>query len=191
MTTTYRGPVITAAITKRRRFYDSWSRRTRWLLALALMIGFLCSGLAVAVPLALFLDYTDAQGDAPATAEEAADVYLGRLDQDEKIGLSRVLAVDERGDLLRQWQELRDRIEHTNPPPDKLAWSTFDVRGQGDEADVVVPVRAQWRQDRGITMVGAEHPWCFRVHREDGGWRITAVEPFPWCGGHVRQDACL
>ena len=155
------------------------------------MIAFLCGGLGVAVPAVLLLDYTERQGDPPATPTEAADLYLLQLDQGEEIGLRRALADSQRDELVEQWGDLKAMVERTDPAPDKLEWSTFDVDGQGDgKAVVTVPVHATWWGERGMSMVGEAHPWRFLMHREDGGWRITAVEPYTWCGGHVRADAC-
>ena len=95
------------------------------------MVGFLCAGLGVAVPAALFLDYTDRQGDPPATPTEAADLYLIQLDQGEEIGLRRALASGRRDELLDQWRELKATVERSEPP-DKLEWSAFDIQDQGD-----------------------------------------------------------
>jgi hypothetical protein len=101
------------------------------------------------------------------------------------------MADDRRDELVEQWAELTATIARTDPAPDKLAWSSFGVDDQRKgEATVTVPVRATWWGDRGMSMVGEPHPWRFLVHREDGGWRITAVEPFAWCGGHVQAGAC-
>lgn len=167
-----------------------WSGRRRWTLAVLLMVGFLCSGLA-AVPVVAFLDYTDRLGDAPATATEAADIYLNQLVSREEIGLTRALSKSQRDELLDQWHSLIADMQRTDPPPDKLTWSRSDVEDQGDDvARVTVPVSAVWWQERGMSMVGTEQPWVFVIRAEDGGWRLVEVRPFPWCGGHVRADAC-
>lgn len=170
--------------------WAGWSQRRRWAVAVMAMVGFLCAGLGVAVPVALFLDFTDRQGDPPATPTEAADLYLIQLDQGEEIGLRRALAGSRRDELLDQWRELKATIERSDPP-DKLEWSAFNIEDQGDDKTAVtVPVQAVWWGERGMSMVGTEHPWRFSMQREDNGWRITHVEPFAWCGGHVRADAC-
>ena len=157
---------------------------------MTVMVAFLCGGLGLVAPAVWLLDYTDRQGDPPATPTEAADLYLVQLDLGDEIGLRRALAGDEQDELVAQWSELKTTMERTDPPPDKLEWSTFDVEAQGDTAAVTVPVAVTWWGDRGMSMVGTDHPWRFSVHREDGGWRITKVEPYAWCGGHVRADAC-
>lgn len=61
---------------------------------------------------------------------------------------------------------------------------------QYEVAQVAVPLRAVWWQERGMSMQGSEHPWVFMVRAENDGWRIAEVRPHPWCGGHVRVDAC-
>ncbi|WP_125812568.1 hypothetical protein [Actinoplanes sp. ATCC 53533] len=172
-------------------FVAGWSLRRRWALAACLMVGFLCCGLG-AVPVAAFLDHTDSQGDPPATAVEAVDIYLNQLLLKERIGLTHALITSERDDLVKQWESLIKDMQRTDPPPDKLEWGPhFDVEDQGDEVTrVTVPVRAVWWQERGMSMQGTEHPWVFVARAEDGGWRIAEVRPHPWCGGHVRADAC-
>jgi hypothetical protein len=182
--------VVADEYAKPRPRWAEWTQRRRLVVAVLGMVAFLCLGLGVAVPAALLLDLTDRQGDPPATPTEAADLYLVQLDQGEEIGLRRALADDRRDELVEQWRELKATIERTDPAPDKLDWSTFDVEDQGDDTSAVaVPVQATW-WNNGMSMVGTEHTWRFSVHREDGGWRITKVEPFAWCGGHVRADAC-
>ena len=155
------------------------------------MVGFLCCGLAT-VPVVAFLDYTDRQGDPPATAVLAVDIYLNQLLLREQIGLSHALISGERDDLIEQWESLVADMKRTDPPPSTLAWGpNFDVEDQGDEVvQVTVPVAAVWWQERGMSMHGTEHPWVFVARADDGGWRIAEVRPHPWCGGHVRADAC-
>ncbi|MEU8608452.1 hypothetical protein AB0C29_10680 [Actinoplanes sp. NPDC048791] len=171
-------------------FYAGWGRRRRWMIAVGLMVAFLCGGLGIAVPAVLLLDYTDRQGDPPTSPTQAADLYLAQLDQGEPIGLRRAFADGRRDELVEQWSRLKTTIERTDPAPDKLEWSTFDIEDQGDDKAVVtVPVQAVW-WDGAMSMVGDEHPWRFSMRREDGGWRITEVEPFPWCGGHVQPSSC-
>lgn len=172
-------------------FVAGWSRRRRWALAVALMVAFLCCGLAT-VPVAAFLDYTDRQGDPPTTAILAVDIYLNQLMLEEQIGLSHALISDRRDELTEQWETLIADMKRTDPPPSRLDWGPrFDVEDQGDEVkQVTVPVGGVWWQDRGMSLVGTEHPWVFIVKAEDGGWRIAEVQPHPWCGGHVRADAC-
>lgn len=168
-----------------------WTQRRRWVVAGLVMVAFLCSGIGVAVPAVLLLDYTARQGDPPATPTEAADLYLLQLDHGEEVGLRRALADSRQDELVEQWGALKAMVERTDPAPDKLQWSTFNVEDQGGgKTAVTVPVNATWWGERGMSMVGEAHPWRFLMHREDGGWRITAVEPFLWCGGHVRAEAC-
>jgi hypothetical protein len=176
---------------QRRLFWADWSQRRRWTIAALVMIAFLCASLGVAVPAVLLVDFTVRQGDPPATPTEAADLYLVHLDQGDEIGLRRALADGRRDELVDQWRQLKLTIERTDPAPDKLEWSSFDVEDRGqDRSAVAVPVQAVWWEERGMSMVGTEHPWRFSMRREDGGWRITDVEPYAWCGGHVRADAC-
>lgn len=174
-----------------RPVFAGWGRRRRWVLAVVLMVGFLCCGLG-AVPVVAFLDYTDRQGDPPATAIEAVDIYLNQLLLREQIGLTHALSGSERDDLVKQWESLIADMKRTDPPPNTLKWGPrFDVEDQGDEVvQVTVPVGAVWWQERGISMHGTEHPWVFVARAEDGGWRIEEVRPYLWCGGHVRANAC-
>ena len=182
----YRAEMITDEISGPRPVYTTWSLRRRWTLAALLMVGFLCSGLAV-VPVAAFLDYTDRQGDAPVTATVAVDTYLNYLLAREWIGLTHALSESRRDELVTQWRTLIADMERTDPPPSTLAWSQFDVQDQCDDVvQLTVPVRAVWWQERGISMTGAEQPWVFVARAENGGWRLTEARPYPWCGGHVR-----
>lgn len=175
----------------RESFVAGWSLRRRWALAVCLMVGFLCGGLGV-VPVAAVLDHTDRQGDPPATAIAAVDIYLNQLLLRERIGLTHALIDSERDDLIKQWESLIADMKRTDPPPSRLQWGPhFDVEGQGAEAvQVTVSLHAVWWQKGGMSMNGGEYPWVFLVEQEDGGWRIAEVRPHPWCGGHVQADAC-
>jgi hypothetical protein len=185
----YRAWMITV-IDRPRSIIAGWSRRRRWLVAICLMVAFFVAA-CLAVPVVVFLDYTSRQGAALGTPVEATDTYLLQLNSGEEIGLSRALADDERQRLLKQWHGLLDEMRRTDPAPTKLAWSSFDTEDQADDkVTVTVPVAAEWRGSSGNGYKSAAHPWTFAVHREDGGWRLTAVTPYPWCGGYVDREHC-
>jgi hypothetical protein len=42
---------------------------------------------------------------------------------------------------------------------------------------------------RAISYTGTTAVWTF-LTREDNGWQIEAVTPYPWCGGYVTASAC-
>jgi hypothetical protein len=47
-----------------------------------------------------------------------------------------------------------------------------------------------WDKNGGaISYQGTAQVWTFRT-REDNGWQIEAVTPYPWCGGYVDAKAC-
>lgn len=155
---------------------------------MALMVAFLCSGLA-AVPVVLLLDHTDDQGDALSTPIEAVSTYLLQLDAGDEIGLRRALAEDQRDELLDQWRTVLKDMQRSERPPNKLEWPGYDTEDQGaGRVRIAVQLSATWWGD--VTFSGTPHPWVFDVHQEDGGWRITKVTPFPWCGGHIYAHKC-
>jgi hypothetical protein len=79
-------------------------------------------------------------------------------------------------------------MEHTRPPPAKLDYGALTVAPAGDgRARVSTDVAATWWATGGYS--SREHTWRFEV-RNDGGWRVSAVEAPAWCGGYVRTDAC-
>ncbi|GAB1643841.1 hypothetical protein KRMM14A1259_42640 [Krasilnikovia sp. MM14-A1259] len=162
------------------------------------MAGFCLCGLG-AVPIVALLDYTQRQGDAFGTPVEAADAYLLQLNLNlaavggelDEVGLSRALDADRRDELLKQWEGLRTEIGRTDPPPSKLTWSSFQSTSQGGETvTVTVPVSAQWSGGTATSYKSEPHPWTFTARHQDGGWRLSAVQPYPWCGGYVDQAHC-
>lgn len=119
--------------------------------------------------------------------EAAVTVWLLRLNASEEIGLLPVLARQRRDDLLGQWRDYRREMDRR--PPSKLESVDLAVTQLGGGRAVVVEqVRGIWWGD-GAMLAGASHPWRFEV-REDDGWRIWSVDLPPWCGVHVRADAC-
>ncbi|MGC4771989.1 hypothetical protein ACLQ25_23845 [Micromonospora sp. DT44] len=123
--------------------------------------------------------------------DAAANVFMLALSSGEEIGLRAVLAPDRRDELLDEWRGIRRDITRSDPQPSKLNAGVFNVEEPGDDrAKVATPVHAVWWGDDGISMTGAKHLWRFETRRDGGGWRVWSVDPYPWCGGHVRADAC-
>lgn len=118
--------------------------------------------------------------------------YSPKIDSGvDEIGLSRALAKDQRKQLLKQWRSLRTEIARTDPPPSNLVWSSFDREDQGDDrVTVTVPIVVEWQEASGQGYKSEAYSWTFEVHREDGGWRLAAVKPHPWCGGYIVQSRC-
>jgi hypothetical protein len=85
--------------------------------------GFSAS-VGVAAAVAAFLDYTNRQGDPPATATEAVDTNLNRLMVNEEIGLSHMLKSDERDELTEQWRRVRADMDRTDAPTHTRTAST-------------------------------------------------------------------
>jgi hypothetical protein len=106
-------------------------------------------------------------------------------------GLLAVLDNAEGDALLEQWRDYRDAMKTTAPRPSKLeigALTTGPI--EAGRAQVVAEVRpVWWGTSGGLAVNGEVHTWTF-LTREDDGWQISAVEPFTWCGGYVRADAC-
>jgi hypothetical protein len=153
----------------------------------------LCCAGVVAVPVVWLARQTIAADEGETTPAAAVNVYLLQLDSGEELGLRRVLAGERRDELLDQWRAIRRDIERTDPRPSKLEnGPRYDVdEDQGDgQARVAVDVRGVWWQGNGLAVTGTTHPWRFELRRDSGGWRVWSVEPHPWCGGHVRADAC-
>jgi transcriptional regulator with XRE-family HTH domain len=66
-------------------------------------------------------------------------------------------------------------------------------RYEAGEQQPLLPVAvaiADARDSSGEGYKSERHPWTFDVHREDGGWRLTKVKPYPWCGAYVQQSHC-
>ncbi|WP_262285548.1 hypothetical protein [Micromonospora sp. MA102] len=64
------------------------------------------------------------------------------------------------------------------------------IEHQGDDRTTVAQqIRAVWWDGPRI-LAGLDHPWRWKLRKDDGGWRVWSVELPPWCGTHVRTDAC-
>jgi hypothetical protein len=170
------------------RFRDR-SRHRWWIgfvLVPVLLLGVV--GLVVGVPPTRLVPRT-APGDEGAPSPTAAvTTYLDALNDGDEEALAPVLD-DARGDaLIRQWREYRAETQH-GTAAFRLA-SRMPITRPVDERHVTVEV-AVWpaADGSGQPRHGAAHVWRFGT-REDHGWRIVSVTPFPWCGGYVAAAAC-
>ncbi|WP_346121869.1 hypothetical protein [Micromonospora coerulea] len=108
----------------------------------------------------------------------------------EELGLSRVLVDERHEELLRQWRRYRGEMERASVPSKLETVGPIDVEDQGDSrATVTAHIRAIWWNGP-TSLSGTAHPWRFETRRDAGGWRVWAADLPPWCGGHVRADAC-
>ncbi|MBM0229330.1 MULTISPECIES: hypothetical protein [Micromonospora] len=118
------------------------------------------------------------------------NVYALQMSSGEQIGLSRVLTGKRHDELLRQWREYRGEMERGNVPSKLEVVGPIDVEDQADDrATVTAQVHAVWWNEQ-VNLSGTAHPWRFETRRDAGGWRVWAAELPPWCGVHVRADAC-
>ncbi|MFE2613337.1 hypothetical protein ACFXA2_06965 [Micromonospora chalcea] len=125
-----------------------------------------------------------------ATPEAAVNVYVLQMSSGERIGLSRVLAGRRHDELLLQWREYRGEMERGNVPSKLEVVGPIDVEDQADNrATVTAQVHAVWWNEQ-VSLSGTAHPWRFETRRYAGGWRVWAADLPPWCGVHVRADAC-
>ncbi|MEU7776236.1 hypothetical protein AB0C44_33400 [Micromonospora taraxaci] len=165
-------------------------RPRRWVLYLAIGLALCVGGPAVAGVSWFAVKTAEADKGQP-TPDAAANVFMLAMSSGEELGLRAALAPQRRDELLDEWRSVRRDITRTDPLPSKVNAGVFVVEDQGDDrAQVVTPVHAVWWQDGGISMAGAKHPWQFEVRHDRGGWRVWSVDPYPWCGGHVRVEAC-
>lgn len=77
--------------------------RARWLL-LAIPLAAICA--LGSLPVVWFVRETIAAGQGEASPTAAITVYLYALQDDEELGVGRVLASRHRGELLEQWAHL-------------------------------------------------------------------------------------
>lgn len=170
--------------------FTGWSVRRRWtILVLLPTLLVCCGGTAFGVPAAWVLRTTlEASRGAPSP-DAAANEYLLALGYDNEAGLLPVLDNDHQGELLTAWRAYRAAMSATTPPPSKLDFGSLAVGPVIDGRAVVsTEVSATWW---GASAYRSEaHTWRFTT-RQDNGWQVETVEPFAWCGGYVRQDACV
>lgn len=165
--------------------------RSRWLLIVA-AVALVCCGATLAVPVVWFVRETIRAGAGQPSPDAAAEVYLSALSTGDEAGLLPVLDDRHSAELLAQWRAYRADMQTTDPPPAKLEYTYTDVRRiSADRALVVALVHAVWSPSgAGSTYFnGGSYEWRITT-RDDGGWRVTSVVPYRWCGGHVRADAC-
>lgn len=150
------------------------------------------AGLVVGVPLTWFITQTAAANQGAASPTAAVTTYLEALNDGNEEALLPVLD-DDRGDaLIQQWRDYQTAMRHGTTAASRLA-SRMPITRPVDERYAVVEVAAYpvWpaKDGSGLSHHGAAHVWRFTI-REDHGWQIVSVTPFPWCGGYVAADAC-
>ncbi len=154
----------------------------------------LCVAAPITAVVVWFGRSTIEAGKGQPSATAAVNVFILALSSGEELGLRAALAEDRREQLLERWRQLRAELDRTDPPPSKLELGSLTVEDQGaDTARVVAQVQGiWWRRGAGsaTSINGETHPWRFETRRDDDGWRVWSVEPYAWCGGHVRADAC-
>ncbi|RZU72012.1 hypothetical protein EV384_0351 [Micromonospora kangleipakensis] len=149
----------------------------------------LCTGI-VAVPVSWAVLRQAEAERGEATPDAAVNVYVLQMRSGEEIGLSRVLVAGRHDELLRQWRQYRGEMERGNLPSKLETVGPIEVEDQDDDrATVTVQVHAIWWNEQ-ANLSGEAHPWRFETRRDAGGWRVWAAELPPWCGVHVRADAC-
>lgn len=123
------------------------------------------------------------------TPEAAVTLWVLKLNASDVIGLSPVLAPDRRDELLDQWHDYRREMDRR--PPSKLEGGELTTNERGDGHVLVVnQVHGIWWLEGGMSLTGEDEPWTFDVRRDSTGWRIWSADLPPWCGEHVRADAC-
>jgi hypothetical protein len=173
--------------------FRGWLARRWWvefLLVPALLLG--CAGLAVGVPLTWFITQTTTANRGAASPAAAVTTYLEALNDGNEEALLPVLD-DDRGDaLIQQWREYRTAMRHGTTAASRLASPMPITRPVGERhAMAEVAAYPVWSagDGSGLSHRGAAHVWRFAT-REDHGWQILSVTPFPWCGGYVAADTC-
>ncbi len=153
------------------------------------LVAVLCAGV-VAVPVSWAVLRQAEAERGEATPDAAVNLYVLRMSSGERIGLSRVLAGRRHDELLRQWREYRGEMERGNVPSKLEVVGPIDVEDQADDrATVTAHVHAVWWTDQ-VNLSGTAHPWRFETRRDASGWRVWSAELPPWCGVHLRADAC-
>ncbi|MFC7529112.1 hypothetical protein [Actinoplanes sp. GCM10030250] len=175
--------------------FKTWSVRRRWLtfVLLPLMVAGCCGGV-VGVPALVFLQATVDAGKGSASPEAAANEYLLTISYDTDEGLLPLLDDEHQEELLEQRAGYLSAMKATDPPPVRISWSGYEVRRLTEKhAEVNTDVRGNWsftsKTGRLQRYNSEAHPWLITAV-EDDGWRVTAVEPHPWCGGYVASDRC-
>lgn len=165
-------------------------RRWPWVVLAALV---LCVAVPVGAVVVWVVRVTVEASSGEGSPDAAVTVYLLALSGGDDSGVRRVLAEDRRDELAEQWRAMRRDMTRTDQPVSKLEFGSLGVEGQGDDAArVTAGVRGIWWgvDGSGVSIQGMEHPWGFDTRRDSGGWRVLRVDAHPWCGGHVRVDAC-
>lgn len=164
-----------------------WSVRRRWLVFVAApLILVCCCGVPVGVPLVWAVRDAIEAGRGAASPESAADAYLSKLSYDNENGLLPLVRGEHRDELVAQWRAYRDAMKASDPAPFRLSWSTLTAGPVvGGRAEVRVDVQASWwvtdAQGRNSMWDSKPYPWVFEA-RQDDGWRVSRVDPTPWCG---------
>lgn len=185
------------------RRYLAWERRTaerlskwpvarRWITVVLVPAVLLCGcGSIVGAPLSWLIGTTIQASRGAPSPDAAVNTYLMALGYDNDAGLLPVLD-DQGGALMAQWNAYRADMRRGAAAPSKLEIASISAtRTDGRRAVVeaeVYPV--WWAKTGGATSVhGETHPWRFTT-RENNGWQIDSVTPYPWCGGYVPADTC-
>jgi hypothetical protein len=165
----------------------------RWWVGFVLVpVLLLCgAGLVVGVPLTWFITQTATANRGAASPTVAVTTYLGALNDGNEEALLPVLDADRGDALIQQWRDYQTAM-HGTTAASRLA-SRMPITRPVDEWHAVVEVAAYpvWsaKDGSGLSHNGAAHVWRFTT-RDDHGWQIVRVTPFPWCGGYVAADAC-
>ena len=165
----------------------------RWLLVLLIGVLVVCVGAPVASVIVWFGRGTLAAAQGQPSPSAAVNVFMLAVSNGEEIGLRSALAEEHRDELVDRWRRIRADVARTDPPPSKVETAAINVDAHSDEvAHVVADVQAIWwpRDGSGLSMHGDARPWRFETRRDRGGWRVWSIDAPPWCGGHVRADAC-
>ena len=171
----------------------SWSRPRRWLIFVLLPCALLCGGgITVGAPLMWIIGPTIAASRGAASPAAAVDTYLMALSYDNDAGLLPVLDDDQGDALLAQWKAYRAQMHRGDSAPSRLDVRIRPTRPTGKgHAIVEVELYPVWWDKNGgaISYQGTAQVWTFHT-REDNGWQIEAVTPYPRCGGYVAAAAC-
>lgn len=173
---------------------STWSPARRWLvLVMTPALLLCCSGTVIGAPLTRFVGETAKASKGAASPAAAVSVYLDALAYGEDAGLLPVLD-DAQGDaLMDQWLAYRAEMYRGESAPSNLEHGIDGSTPIGDgRASVQAGVYPVWwaKDGGGMSLHGTSHVWQFST-REDNGWQVETVTPYPWCGGYVKPSACV
>jgi hypothetical protein len=173
--------------------FKHWPVGRRWVVFVLLpCMVICCGGAVVGIPLTWFVNETVKAGRGAVSPDAAVDTYLLALGYGREDGLLNVLEDHQGAQLLAQWRAYRAEMQRGDNAPSQLQHQFVGTTStDADHAVVDVEVYPVWSPKNGgaTSLHGSRHPWKFTT-REDGGWQVASVEPYPWCGGYVRVDVC-